>query len=68
MSEGKLYKNSCGRYEIDDWTEFTCGDVLELELCGTWVRTRIEHDGVDYYAVGLKGLKLDGLKARTVER
>ena len=68
MSEGKLYKNSYGKYEINEYDPFGCGRVIELELCGTWVRTRIEHDGDDYYAVGLKGLKLDGLKARTVEK
>lgn len=67
MKEGKLYKNDCGKYEIDDWEWFSCGSVIELCLCGTWVRTRIEHDGNDYYAVGLKGLKLDGLLARRPE-
>ena len=62
--EGKLYKNECGKFEIDEWHWFSCGNCVELFLCGTWVSTRIEHDGEDYYAVGLKGLKLDGLLAR----
>lgn len=62
--EGKLYKNEYGKYEIDEWHWFSCGAGIELCLCGTWVSTRIEHDETDYYAVGLKGLKLDGLLAR----
>ena len=62
--EGKLYRNECGKFEIDDFHWFSCGCRIELCLCGVWVLTRIEHDGNDYYAVGLKGLKLDGLLAR----
>ena len=66
--EGKLHKNERGRYELDEETQFVCGSVIELKVCETWVKTRIEHDGTDYYAVGLRGLKLDGLEARIPER
>ncbi len=62
--EGKLYRNEQGKFEIDEWHWFSCGCTVDLCLCGTWVHTRIEHDGDDYYAVGLKGLQLDGLLAR----
>ena len=64
MKQGKLYKNEFGKFEIDEWHWFSCGSRIELLLCDVWVCTRIEHDGNDYYAVGLKGLKLDGLIAR----
>ena len=38
---------------------------MELFVCNKWLSTRIEADvnGV-YYAVGLRGLKLEGLMAR----
>lgn len=62
--QGVLKKNTCGRYEIDCWTELTCGTVVELFINGAWVKTRIEHDGNDYYAVGQKGLTLEGVTAR----
>ncbi|MBS1401307.1 MAG: DUF5348 domain-containing protein [Firmicutes bacterium] len=66
--EGKLHKNERGRYELDEDTQFTCGSGIELKVCETWVKTRIEHDGTDYYAVGLRNLKLDGMTAREPRR
>lgn len=66
--EGKLHKNERGRYELDENTQFTCGCGIELKICDTWVKTRIEHDGADYYAVGLRGMKLDGMTAREPRR
>lgn len=62
-----LCKNACGRYSLDEWTELTSGSPVEIKICGSWVKTHIEHDGTDYYAVGLRGLKLDGLEARIPE-
>lgn len=51
--EGKLHKNERGKYELDS---------------ETWVKTRIEHDGTDYYAVGLRDMNLDGMTAREPRR
>ena len=66
--EGKLHKNERGRYELDENTQFTYGCGIELKICETWVKTRIEHDGSDYYAVGLRGMKLEGMTAREPRR
>ena len=66
--EGKLHKNERGRYELDEETQFACGSGIELKICETWVKTRIEHDGTDYYAVGLRFLKLEGMTAREPKR
>ena len=62
--QGTLEKNRTGRYEIDGGTELHCGDAVEIEIYDTWRQTAIEHDGNDYYAVGWKDVKLNGLKAR----
>lgn len=48
---------------------FTCGKSLEAKLhesCGhqRWVRTRIEHDGSDYFLWGYHGISLSGLTIR----
>ena len=64
--EGKLHKNERGRYELDEETQFTCGSGIELKVCETWVKTRI--DGTDYYAVGLRGMNLEGMTAREPRR
>lgn len=64
MKEGTIFKNQEGRFAIDNYTYFTCGSVLEIKINGTWIKTRIEADNGEYYAVGLKGLNLIGLKAR----
>ena len=63
MKQGKLFRNPDGRYAIDEWRFFTCGTVIELRIHGEWVKTSIEHDGNDYYAVGFKGITLEGLTA-----
>lgn len=70
VTEGYLYKNSAGRYEIDQYHYFTSGspvevltfdDFHELQI---WISTRIEHNGEDYYAVALPNIPLCNLKAR----
>lgn len=48
---------------------FTCGSPLEAKLHGPcsqqyWVRTRIEHDGSDYFLWGYRGVPLSGLTVR----
>lgn len=62
-----------GRYGyIDndgDSHTFTCGHPLEAKLyesCGhpRWVRTRIEHDGSDYFLWDYRGVPLSGLTVR----
>ena len=67
---GPLYKNKMGRYEIDKDNYFTCGDAIEILIYNDlsekneWVKTRIEHNGADYYAVGYDKLSLNGVIAR----
>lgn len=63
--EGVLYLNENERLAVDDWHELHCGWGVALKLCGKWVKTRIEADmNGKYYAVGLKGLPLEGVLAR----
>lgn len=69
QKKGKpLYKNGNGRYALDQWTELTCGCHVELKIGDEWVKVRIEHDGDDYYAVGLRGFCLVGILARIPEK
>lgn len=63
--EGKLFVSDNGRYKIDEMHGLYSGCELELNLCGTWVKTCIEVTTANKYtAVGLKGLSLAGLTAR----
>lgn len=56
MREGILTKNSSGRYELDGY-ELSSGCSVEIleapdeDEPARWVRTRVEHDGEDYYLV-----------------
>lgn len=48
---------------------FTCGKALEAKIhepCGQqrWARTRIEHDGSDYFLWGYRSVPLSGLTIR----
>lgn len=67
---GKLYLNDNDRlaleYGCNGEYEFHCGYGVELFVCNKWLSTRIEADMLsgEYYAVGLRGLKLEGLTAR----
>lgn len=63
---GKLYLNENDRLALDEWHELHCGNCLQLKLCDKWVNTRIEADFYtgEWYAVGLRGLKLEGVLAR----
>ncbi|WP_342404236.1 DUF5348 domain-containing protein [Brevibacillus sp. FSL K6-2834] len=68
-AQGRLYKNSSGRYAINEDHYFTCGETIEIlmneeEDGGYWVRTRIEHNGEDYYAVDRPKISLQGTMAR----
>lgn len=68
-AQGRLYKNSSGRYAINEDHYFTCGETIEILVNeekdgGYWVRTRIEHNGEDYYAVDRPKISLQGTMAR----
>lgn len=70
-AEGELYLNSGGRYEINEDVYFTSGSSCELLIYDdyyefySWIKTRIEHNGEDYYAVALgRDVPIKGLKAR----
>lgn len=68
IGEYVLTKNSGERYE--DIREYTCGSTIEFCFydsfyeCERWAISSIEHNGEDYYIVGYKSVKLDGLKTR----
>lgn len=67
--KGKLYLNDNDRLAINDGCngeyEFHCGYCVELFLCNKWLSTRIEADvNGSYFAIGLYGLKLEGVQAR----
>lgn len=72
--QGKLIKNDIDRWEINDGEnryELSSGDLCEVLVgefkTGVWFRTRIEHNGDDYYAT-VPGIKLyKGMPARTIE-
>lgn len=67
---GYLYKNSNGRYELDDKHYYTCGYTIEAMIydedyeCKRWVKTSVEHDGKDYYLVRHKKIPMEGLMVR----
>ena len=66
QASGRVIKRSDGRYEIEGAEDyFTSGSPLEIwdESQEIYARTRIEHDGEDYFAVGIKQ-PLEGLQAR----
>lgn len=69
----KLHKNSEGRYETRSGHYYTSGCRIEAFVKDDyrevpyWTRTRVEHDGTDYYLVGYKGVKLNGLTVRVRE-
>lgn len=69
---GRLHKKANGRYMCDG-VELTCGSGVEIltydafDDKGKWIVTRIEHDGNDYYAVGVDG-KIGGKHARIRRR
>ena len=64
--EGQLIKMENGRYDLAGY-ELTSGCIIEVldeeNEPVQWVRTAIEHNGEDYYAVSLRG-NLEGKMAR----
>lgn len=69
VAEGFLRKNENGRYEIEG-REFTSGESIEVLISDpgfdetAWVKSRVEHNGQDYYLVGYEKIPMDGLMAR----
>jgi hypothetical protein len=67
-----LEKLADGRYICDGY-ELTSGYRLEVliydenEECYRWVATRIEHNGEDYYLVGLRDASLASIRERIRE-
>ena len=68
-----LEKFPNGRYGYRDGEgscrEFTCGQTLEARMNNSfgrqrWVRTRVEHDGSDYFIMGYGSVPLSGLTVR----
>src|SRR5690606_27473983 len=72
ISEGPIFHNSAGRYEILNGDYFTSGSNIELlvkdedeDERAYWIRTTIEHNGDDYYAVALgRETSINGMTAR----
>ena len=69
----RLHKNISGRYETSNGHCYTSGQGIEALIrdghreAAYWVRTRVEHDGSDYYLVGHKEVHMDGLTVRVRE-
>lgn len=67
----QLRKNSFGQYKTRGGQVFYCGNRIEALISDDyhdvpyWSRTRVEHDGTNYYLVGHRGVSLDGLTIRT---
>ena len=70
----RLHRNGSGRYETRQGHCYTCGSGIEALVSADnrhdspyWVRTRVEHDGSDYYLAGHKGIDMNGLTVRVRE-
>lgn len=70
VSEGPIFHNSAGRYELLNGDYFTSGSTIELLINDEdegsyWILTTIEHNGDDYYAVALgRETSINGMTAR----
>ena len=70
---GRLHKNRSGRYETKGGHYYTSGSGIEALIKDDyqevpyWVWTSVEHDGRDYYLVGHKDIRMDGLTVRVRE-
>ena len=63
--EGKLYQNENGELELmKRLSGCTAGTEIEVNVCGAWLKTKIEAVGKTFYAEGLKGFPLVGVLAR----
>lgn len=69
ISEGLIFHNSAGRYELLNGEYFTSGSTIELLVNedeeSYWILTSIEQNGDDYYAVALgRETSINGMTAR----
>lgn len=69
VAEGMLYKNSAGRYELNDHIYYTSGSGIEFlyeysDGERVWVTSRVERNGIDYYIVSYPNVQMDGLHVR----
>lgn len=62
-ARGILRANARGRYEIEE-QEWTCGRGIEVLIEDSWVHSRVEHNGKDYYIVGYPEIPMEGLHVR----
>ena len=69
--ESTLFRNMEGKYETHSAHWYSCGSVIEY--CSNdesnheypfWRKSRLEHDGKDYYIVAERQLPLQGLIVR----
>ncbi len=66
----RIWKNASGRYETASGHYYCCGSPIEALISDDrydvpyWVRTSVEHDGRDYYLVGFRNVRMDGLTVR----
>jgi len=63
--QNELYKASSGRWCLNG-LDLTCGDVIEVNIAGYWIKVIIEHEGDDYYAIPTSIRLHNGLFARFI--
>lgn len=61
---GKIRLTEKGKIEIGEWYKLTYGEIFEININGTWVKTQLAGSKGCLYAYGLKGLDLRGRLAR----
>ena len=71
VETSRLWKNGSGLYETTSGRGFSAGSSIEVlvpdkcrENSSHWERTRLQHDGKDYYLAGYPDLPLAGLAVR----
>ncbi|MFV0538522.1 MAG: DUF5348 domain-containing protein [Dysgonomonas sp.] len=69
--EGALFKNEEGRYEIESGDYYSSGSLIEYlsyderyDEYPYWKKSRVEHNGEDYYIVGAPDLSMNGVSVR----
>lgn len=54
------------RYGIEEYSDgLHCGTPLEVKVGNHWRKTRIEHNGSEWYLVGIRTEQLESLNVRT---
>lgn len=53
------------RYSLEEYSDgLHCGTTLEVKVGTHWKKTRIEHNGSDWYLPGIHTNNLEGLSVR----